>query len=213
MIDARINDTNILSARNAVASGKRKSTEDKVGSSSKRVALELFPTHPSHDGKSLINSGHYDETNVQSVPLETPEDLFDKFLNSQYNTIRESCKKYLNNTYNDLVKQADNRASTICREKDMEMASMKNTISSLQQKLASTNEVINRKNTELDNSRRRNLELEEQVAHYNSQAEVWKEKAERAEEMLWNASVSPRRHACCCEDEEDTALSSVGETR
>lgn len=127
--------------------------------------------------------------------------------------MRETCKQYLNNEYNDLLRQAEERASRICGEKDMEMAHMKNMISYFQEKLASQNEVINHKNTELDSSRRRNKELEEQVANYNSQAEDWKEKVLRAEKMLWNATVSRSRQApCCCEDGEETALSSVGET-
>lgn len=132
----------------------------------------------------------------------------------QYEKIRETCKQYLNNKYNDILRQVEEQASRTSKEKDMEMAHMKSMISYLQERLVSQNEVINNHNTELDNSNRRNIELEEQVVHLKSQAEVWKEKAERAEEMLWNATVSPRRHApCCCEDEEDTASSSVGETR
>lgn len=132
----------------------------------------------------------------------------------QYEKLRETCKQYLNNEYNDLVRQAEERASSICREKDMEMAHMKRKISYLQEKLASQSEVLKNENTELDNSRRKNIELEEQLAQYNSQAEDWKKKVERAEGMLRNATVSRRCQAPCCrEDEEDTTLSSVGETR
>ena len=86
-------------------------------------------------------------------------------------------------------------------------------IFSFQERLTSLNEVINNKNTELDNSKSKNIELEEQVEYYKSQAEIWKGKAERAEEILWNVRVSPRRHAqCCCGDKEDTAQSSFGES-
>ncbi|KAK1380986.1 hypothetical protein POM88_027730 [Heracleum sosnowskyi] len=171
-----------------VASGKRKITGDEVGSSSKRVALELIPTHPNHDanvglknqsGTSFPNCGPY-ETSVQSVPRETPEDPFYRFLKSQYDTMRVTCKQYLNNKYNDLARQAEHRASTICREKDLEMADLKNMISCFQEKLASKNEVIDQKNTELDNIRRRNIELEEQVEQYKSQVEIWKVKVEKA---------------------------------
>ncbi|KAK1366735.1 hypothetical protein POM88_042296 [Heracleum sosnowskyi] len=214
-----------------VASGKRKSTHDEVGSSSKRVALELFPTQPKQNElihvsqspalnhvangglnmqsfTSLLTGGH----NVQSVPLETQEDPFDRLFKSQYEKMRETCKQDLNNKYNYLLRQAEERASTICREKDSEMAHMKSMISYFQEKLSSQNEVINTKITELDNSRRRNIELEEQVVHYKSQAEDWKEKVQRAEKMLWNASPG-RQAPCCCQEEEDTALSCVGETR
>lgn len=92
-------------AAHVPASGKRKSTGYEVGTSSKRVALELFSTHPkqnelshvsqspalNHDAicgfnvqsfTSLQNSGHYD-TNVQSVPLDTQEDQFDRLFKSQ----------------------------------------------------------------------------------------------------------------------------------
>lgn len=98
----------LTAAHNAahVASGKRKSTGDEVGSSSKRVALELFPTHPkqnepshvsqispalNHEANggleiqsfaSLLNSGHFD-TNLQLVPRETQEDPFDRLFKSQ----------------------------------------------------------------------------------------------------------------------------------
>jgi hypothetical protein len=88
-------------AAHVAASGKRKSRGYDVGSSSKRVALELFSTHPTqnelshlsqspalnHDAigglniqsfTSSQNSGHYD-TNVQSVPL----DQFDRLFKSQ----------------------------------------------------------------------------------------------------------------------------------
>ena len=125
----------------------------------------------------------------------------------QYEQTRETCNRYLSTKYNDILRHAEERASIIHKEKEMSM------ISSFQEKLASLNEVINDKNTELDNCKRKNTELEEQVAHYKSQAEIWKAKAERAEEMLWNVTVSPRRHAqCCCGDKEDTAQSSFGET-
>ena len=125
----------------------------------------------------------------------------------QYEQIRETCNGYLSTKYNDILRHAEERASIIHKEKEMRI------ISSFQERLASLNEVINKKNTELDNSKRKNIELEEQVAHYKSQAEIWKAKAERAEEMLWNVTVSPPRHVqCCCGDKEDTAQSSFGET-
>lgn len=126
----------------------------------------------------------------------------------QYKEMRESCKHYLNNKYDDLVRQAEERASKISMEKDMEMARMKSIISFLQKMLASKNEVINNNNTDLDNCRRRNIELEEQVAHSKSQAEFWKEKARSAEEMLWN--MSPGGQASCWEEAEATSVSSVG---
>lgn len=75
-----------------VASGKRKGTGDDAGCSSKRVALDLFPTHPNYDSKgglniqlfsSSPNSGQC-QTNMQSVPqLETQEDPFDRLFKSQ----------------------------------------------------------------------------------------------------------------------------------
>lgn len=122
--------------------------------------------------------------------------------------MKDSCKQYLNNKYNDLLGQAEERASRICMEKDMEMARMRSTISRFEEKLSSQNEVINNKNSELENIKRRTLELEEQVLHSKSQAELWKEKAWSAEEMLWN--MSPQRQAPCCEVEEGMSLSSVG---
>lgn len=130
----------------------------------------------------------------------------------QYEKMRETCKQYLNNKCNDLLKQAEERASRICREKDMKIAHMKSTISSIQEQLASQNEVLNNRNIELDNSRRRSIELEKQVAYNKSEAEFWKEKVQRAEEMLVNATVCRQRQAPCCEEEE-TASSSVGETK
>lgn len=72
-----------------VTSGKRKSTADEVGSSTKRVALELFPTHPKQNElniqsfASLVNRGLDDDTNVQSVPQETQEDPFDILFKSE----------------------------------------------------------------------------------------------------------------------------------
>lgn len=75
-----------------VASGKRKSTRDDAGCSSKRVALDLFPTHSNYDSNgglniqlfsSLPDSGQC-QTNMQSVPqLETQEDPFDRLFKSQ----------------------------------------------------------------------------------------------------------------------------------
>ena len=93
----------------------------------------------------------------------------------QYEQTRETCNRYLSTKYNDILRHAEERASIIHKEKEMSM------ISSFQEKLASLNEVINNKNTELDDSKRKNIELEEQVGHYKSQAEIWKAKAERAE--------------------------------
>ncbi|KAL8096088.1 hypothetical protein AgCh_037161 [Apium graveolens] len=201
-----------------VTSGKRKSTADEVGSSTKRVALELFPTHRKQNElniqsfASLVNRGHDDDTNMQSVPQDTQEDPFDRLFKSEYEKMRGTCKQYLNNKCNDLLKQAEEPASRICREKDMKMAHMKSTISSIQEQLASQNEVLNNRNIELDNSRRRSIELEKQVAYNKSEAEFWKEKVQRAEEMLVNATVCRQRQAPCCEEEE-TASSSVGETK
>lgn len=133
--------------------------------------------------------------------------------------MRGTCRQYFNNKYNDLLRQSEERASRIREEKDLEMADMRSMISYLEEKLASDsarleqqNEVLKNKNTELETIRRKSIEQEEQVVHLKSQAEFWKEKVERAEEMLWNAIG--RQAPCCCEDEEeDTALSSVGETR
>ncbi|KAL8096081.1 hypothetical protein AgCh_037150 [Apium graveolens] len=198
---------------------QEKSTADEVGSSTKRVALELFPTHPKQNElniqsfASLVNRGLDDDTNMQSVPQETQEDPFDRLFKSEYEKMKETCKHYLNNKCSDLLKQAEEQASPICREKDMKIAHMKSTISSIQEQLASQNEVLNNRNIELDNSRRRSIELEKQVANNKSQAEFWKEKVQRTEEMLANATVCRQRQAPCCCEEEETASSSVGETK
>ncbi|KAK1366734.1 hypothetical protein POM88_042295 [Heracleum sosnowskyi] len=234
-----------------VASRKRKFTgPNQAESSSKKVVLELFPTHPTqkppshvsqstadHDTNggqnrissshrnqsftSLLNSGHYtnhDDTYLLSseqLRSEEQEDPLEKLFKSQYETMRETCKQYFNSKYNDLLRQVEERTSGIRKDKDMEMAHMRSMITHLEEKLPSDsahieqlNEVINKRNTELDNTRRRHKELEEQVVHSKSQAELWKEKAGTTEEMLWNMS-SPRQ-APCYEVEEGTSFSSVG---
>ncbi|KAL8096083.1 hypothetical protein AgCh_037152 [Apium graveolens] len=177
------------------SSQKRRKNTHKVKSSSNRVALELFSTHN------------------ELVLVKTQEDPFDRLFKSQYEETRESCKHYLNNKYNDLMRQADERVSMICMEKDVKMARMKSKISFLQAMLAYKNELINNQNTQLDNSRRRNIELEEQEVQSKSQAKVWKEKARSAEEVLWN--MSPVGQAPCFEEDDDMddevmSLSSVG---
>lgn len=138
----------------------------------------------------------------------------------QYEKTKETCKQYFDNIQNDLLRQAEERASRIRKEKDMEIGRMKSMISYYEAKLASNrarfeyqNEVIKDQNSEIETIKREYIKQEKQVEHFKSEAEIWKGKAERAEEMLWK--VSPRRQApcCCCENEEDTALSSsVGET-
>lgn len=127
--------------------------------------------------------------------------------------MRETCKEHFNGKYyNDLLRQAEERASNMREEKDMEIAHLRSMMFCLEEKLASDsarleqqNEVIKNKNTELDTIRRKYIEQEEQAVQFKSQAEFWKERVERAEVMLSNATGRQAPCCCCCcEDEEDT---------
>ncbi|KAK1378558.1 hypothetical protein POM88_025302 [Heracleum sosnowskyi] len=169
--------------------------------------LESDHYNPEDSHSFLLNNAH--APGEANVPLES-------FLRYQYQQLRETCQQHFENKYNNLLRHAEVGAATEFSNKDKELAHMQALLTDLKEKVASVgtkvdhlHEVIKNKDTEIASTKRKNVELEQKLVNYKSDARIWKEKIKKAELLMCNCTNSQRRHSACQFEEEDTASSIV----